>query len=117
MQSAAIRGIPVMETLKAGERAPPKSVWLNSWGEGVAWSCLLTQEDAENVVTARALTSALDQWADGAPIRWSPPKARGRDQMPLLFFTSRQVGNDIHTVRANRLKADLVLYLEVKPGP
>ena len=36
--------------------------------------------------------------------------------MPLLYSTSRRVGDDIQMIRANRLRGHLVLYLQVTPA-
>ena len=111
--AAAARGISVWTVAKPDARVPSKSVWLNERGNGQAWSCLVKDQDSDNLVTAHALTNALREWADGEPVHWAAPEVRARIQQPLLYSASRHAGNDLYKVRANHLRGDLVFYFEV----
>lgn len=112
-QAAAERGIPVGTVAKPGARDTDRSVSLNSWGSGQAWSCLMSDRDEDSTVTARSLAEALQEWPDGQAVQWRKPEPRARNQMPLLQFASRHIGQDTHKVRTNRLRGDLVYYFEV----
>lgn len=114
-QKAAHRRIPMVDVMQPGRREPSRFASVNAWDEGQAWSCLLSQQEDEDLVPAQLLTEILTRWDDGTPVLWSPPGQRARDQMPLLYSTRRRVGDDIQMIRANRLRGHLVLYLEVTP--
>ena len=77
---------------------------------------MLVRTDPEGSATGRSLTAALDRWPDGQPVHWQEAQPRGRPRMPLLYFAERRLRRDVYTVRANRLRGELVYYLEVIPA-
>lgn len=113
---AAARAVPVEPTPAA--RFFPKhlnGVRLNAYD--TMWSCMIVRPDPDASVTSPSLTAALDRWPDGELIRWQDAEPRGASIGPLLHFAERQLGRDTHTVRANRLRGDLVYHFQVSPGP
>jgi hypothetical protein len=110
-EAAVNRGFDIAGVHLPGKLQPDRKVFLSPYAD--VWTCLLTTGDSENAVTARAMTVALSRWPDGEAIQWEEPRPRGRIQMKQLHFARRQIGDDEIMVRANRLRGDLVYYLEV----